>query len=292
MDAGERLFHQACDQFLVVGALDFHFEMVPAVEVFVPQGHERFVGQAALGPFQRDLEPAQHCAVAREIHAVALFEFAQSVFDEQLIEVVAAQMRVAVAGLDFHYPLLDDDHRHVESAAAEVIDKHGFVGGAARAVRERGGGWLVDDAHHFQSGQLAGDLRGLALALVEEGGNGDDRLADGLAELLFPLDLQFAQDEGGDFFGRKLFVAQRDACFLAHFSFDGEDGGVGSGDELIPGRLADNQSAGRVEADARGQGGLSVDVDDFDLAVEVDSEDGVGGAEVNADDEFVHSEIK
>ena len=76
------------------------------------------------------------------------------------------------------------------------------------AVRQRGGGRLIDDAHHLQTGQFAGDLGGFALPLVEKGGHGDHGLADGLAQLAFALLFQFAQDEGGDFLRRKLLLAE------------------------------------------------------------------------------------
>lgn len=43
-----------------------------------------------------------------------------------------------------------------------------------QAVRERGGGGLVDDAQDVQARDLTGLLRGLTLGVVEVRGNGDD----------------------------------------------------------------------------------------------------------------------
>ena len=65
------------------------------------------------------------------------------------------------------------------------------------AVGERGRGRLVDDAQHFEAGDLAGVLGGLALGVVEVGRNGDDRLLDLLAEIGLGGLLHLLQDEGG-----------------------------------------------------------------------------------------------
>ena len=66
-------------------------------------------------------------------------------------------------------------------------------------VGERRRRRLIDDAHHFQAGDFAGVLGGLALRVVEVGGNGDDRLGDLLAEEIFGRGLQLLQDHRGDF---------------------------------------------------------------------------------------------
>ncbi len=69
------------------------------------------------------------------------------------------------------------------------------------AVGERRGRRLVDDAQHLEAGDLAGVLGRLALGIVEVGGNGDDGLRDGLAELGLGRLLHLLQDEGGDLLG-------------------------------------------------------------------------------------------
>jgi hypothetical protein len=66
------------------------------------------------------------------------------------------------------------------------------------AVRERGGGRLVDDAQDYEPCDLAGVLGRLALGVIEIGRHGDDRLLDLLAEIGFRRLLHLLQDEGGD----------------------------------------------------------------------------------------------
>ena len=53
--------------------------------------------------------------------------------------------------------------RDVEGAAAQVVDGDLLVLLLVQAVGQRGRGRLVDDAQHFEAGDLAGVLGGLAL---------------------------------------------------------------------------------------------------------------------------------
>ena len=50
-------------------------------------------------------------------------EFQDDVLEEQLVEVVAAELGVAVAGEDFDDAFLGLDDGDVEGAAAEIVDE-------------------------------------------------------------------------------------------------------------------------------------------------------------------------
>ncbi len=78
------------------------------------------------------------------------------------------------------------------------------------AIRQRCSGRLVDDALHVEAGDLAGILGGLALHVVEVGGNGYDRFRDSLAEIGLRVGLQFLQDHCRDLLRRVLLALDLD----------------------------------------------------------------------------------
>ena len=120
-------------------------------------------------------------------------------------------MRVAVGGDDFEDAVVQLEDRDVEGAAAEVVDGDDAVLLLVEAVGERRGGRLVDQAQDFEAGDAAGVFGGLALRVVEIGGDGDDRFRNRRAEITLGIALELAQDERGDFRRREGLVAQLDA---------------------------------------------------------------------------------
>ncbi len=79
----------------------------------------------------------------------------------------------------------DLDDGDVERTAAQVVDDDLALAGVARAVRERRGSRLVDDADDVEARDLARVARRLALVVVEVRGDGDDRLPHWLLEVVF-----------------------------------------------------------------------------------------------------------
>ena len=61
--------------------------------------------------------------------------------EQELVEVVAAQLVVAVAGQHLGHVPRDLHDGHVEGAAAQVVDQHGAVSLAVGAVGERWRRW-------------------------------------------------------------------------------------------------------------------------------------------------------
>ena len=90
------------------------------------------------------------------------------------------------------------EERHVERAAAEVVDGDALLRLALRPVGERRRRRLVQDAQHLEPRQPPGGLRRRALQIVEVRGHGDDRALDRLAERRLRDRLGLAQDERAD----------------------------------------------------------------------------------------------
>src|SRR5262249_46038722 len=97
------------------------------------------------------LQPRKRHPILRQIDAVALPELGREPLDDAVIEIVAAQMRVAVGRLHFDHALAHLEDRDVERAAAEVVYGDCLVLLLVEAVGERGRGRLVDDAKDVQA---------------------------------------------------------------------------------------------------------------------------------------------
>ena len=156
------------------------------------------VGELDLGLLGGFLEALEGHAVLGEVDARVLLELVDEPLHDAAVEVVAAEVGVAVRGLDLEDALAELEDGDVEGAAAEVVDGDGLLLLLVLvvAVGEGGGGRLVDDALDLEAGDLAGVLGGLALGVVEVGGHGDDGLGDGLAEVVLGGLLHLLEDEG------------------------------------------------------------------------------------------------
>ena len=257
------------------------------------------------------LESLQGLLVLGEVDALVLLELGQQPVDDPLVEVVAAQVGVAVGGLDLEDALAQLQDGDVEGAAAQVVDRDLLVALLVQAVGQGGRGGLVDDPLDVEAGDAAGVLGRLALGVVEVRRDGDDRLGDLLAQVRLGVRLELLQDHRADL-GRRVRLAVRelhaDAVALgvlldgvrdealraldlgvveptAHEALDRIDRVAGIGDGLALGQLADEALAGLGERDDRRDrpaafGGR----DDGRLAALHDGHDGVRGAEVDADD--------
>ena len=171
-------------------------------------------------------------------------------------------------------PSADVEDRDVERAAAEVEDGDLLVLLLVEPVGQGRGGRLVDDPRDLEAGDLAGVLGRLALAVVEVGRDGDDRLADLVAEVALGRLLELAEDQRRDlrrgvFLARRLHldVVARAADDLvrdhllfgpdlvvpaAHEPLDRVDRAPRVGHGLPLGRVADEGLALAIERDDRG----------------------------------------
>lgn len=188
------------DGFDPLAAVDAQGELGAVV---LAQGFAHALGFAAQG--------VQHAAGGREVGGVALA--VDEVFEQQGVEVFAAEEVVAGAGAHFHDPVEQLDDRHVEGAAAEVEDQErGFLVALVQAVGEGRGSRFVDQFVDVEPGQFTGDARGFALAVAEIRGHADHGVGDGVAVGAFDVFLEAFEHQCREFFGTERTVAQ------AHFS--------------------------------------------------------------------------
>ncbi len=210
----DRALDQVVDQRLVFGPSELQREMLGAARVGGDVGQIDVGlgrrGQLDLRLFGRLLEALKGELVLGQVDALLLLELGREILDEPHVEVLAAEEGVAVGRLHLEHAVADLEDRDVERAAAEVVDgdRAGLL--LVEAVGERRRGRLVDDAQHFEAGDLAGVLGRLTLGVVEIGGNGDDRLGDRAAEMRLRGLLHLLQDEGRDLRRRILLAVSRD----------------------------------------------------------------------------------
>ena len=142
-----------------------------------------------------------------QVDAFGLLELVGQEVDQHLVEVVAAQVRVAVGGEHLEDVVADVEDGDIERAAAEVEDGDLLVLLLLQAVGQGGRGGLVDDALDLEARDLAGVLGGLALGVVEVRRHGDDRPVDLLAQVVLGGLLEVLEDHGRDLRRRVLLAA-------------------------------------------------------------------------------------
>ena len=292
LDGGEGLGQVGLDHGLVVLAAQLQTEMHRAVlalqQILLLDAGEGGIGELDLGVLGGAGETRHGLAVAAGIGVALAFEPVHEVIQDAGVEVVAAQAVIAVAGQDLHHVFLHPDHGDIEGAAAEVIDQDVLALRLIHLVGEGGGGGFVDDPHHLQARQLAGVAGGLALGVGKIGRDRDDGLGHGVAQVILGGALEPAQDQGRDLLGAEFLVAQGHPDVLAHAALDGLDGAVGVQDVLVAGGLAHQQAAVVGQSHHGGQEAGILDGDNLGPAVADHGDLGVGGAQVDANDDVAH----
>ncbi len=198
----DQLVHQGFQ----LGAAELDVEMLRTRLIGRDEGQIDFglhrAGELDLGLFRGFLQTLQRQLVLPEINALFLFELIGQVVDDAGIEIFTAEESVAVGRLHLEDAIADFQHRNIEGTTTKVIDRDDAGALLLHAVGKGGCCRFVDDAQDFQSGDLAGILGGLTLAVVEISGNRDDRLGHLFTEIILGGFLHLLQDESGDLRGR------------------------------------------------------------------------------------------
>ncbi len=143
---------------------------VGPVGQFDAQGRPIHRAQGLFGGAGVPQQPAQG-AVGGIILDAGLFHHPAR---DRAVQVIAAEGGVAARGQYLEHPPPQAQDRDVEGAATKVIDGVDALGLLVQAVGHRRGGGLVQEPEHLEPRQAGGILGGLALGLVEVGGDRDD----------------------------------------------------------------------------------------------------------------------
>lgn len=137
---------------------------------------------------------------------VLALELIKEVLDQPVIEVLTTKVSVTSGSLDLEDALLDGEERHIEGTTAKIEDQDVALALVllVEAVGNGGSGGLVDDTENVEAGNETGVLGGLALRVVEVGGDGDNGVGDGVADVGLGRLPHLGEDHGRDLLGGEL----------------------------------------------------------------------------------------
>ena len=249
-------FYQIRRHFFEFGAGQVHVQMFRAVSASRDErqvdvgGHH--AGQFDLGLFRCFTQTLHGHLVVGQVDAAFFLEFRNHPVHDAVVEVVAAQMGIAVGGFYFEYAVAQFQDADIEGAAAQVIHQDGMVVGLVDAVSQGSRRRFVDDTQNFQTRNLACIFGSLTLGIGEVSRNGDDRLGYGFSQIFFRVRFQLLQNHGGDFFRGEFLVADlHTVTGFAHMPFNGAYGTGRVGNRLTFCHLADQTLVVFRETDYR-----------------------------------------
>ena len=221
--------------------------------------------QFALGFFGGLFQSLMGHRVGSQVNAFGFLEFICQVVNQHFVQIVTAEVGVAVGTEYFKNVVADIENRDIECAAAKVKDRDLFVFLLFQAISQCCRGGFVDDTFNLEPGDLACIFGGLTLRVVKVSRYGDDGLLDRFTEIVLSGLFQVLQNHRRDF-RRGIFLAAdidldqfvrsaghgigHDFLFAADFTvptahepFNRIDGVLRVGYLLVFGRLADEPFA-------------------------------------------------
>ena len=137
--------------------------------------------------------------VAAEIETEIAVNIIERDRDQQIVNVVAAEMGITIGGHDFEDAVVQFENRNIERSATQIVDRDDPVLLLVQTIGERCRRRFIDQTQHFEPGNAASIFCGLALRIVEVCGNGNDSFRNRLTEVALGIPFELAQNERGDF---------------------------------------------------------------------------------------------
>ena len=144
------------------------------------------VGEGTLSTLASSSEAAESTGITGQILLGLAGELLLAEIKQVGIEVLTTEMSVTGSSLHSKHTTLNVQKRDIKSTTTKVIDENvALLIRLARAetVSDSGGSRLVDDTEDVKASNGTSILGSLTLVVVEVGGDGNDGLGDGFAEL-------------------------------------------------------------------------------------------------------------
>jgi hypothetical protein len=157
--------------------------------------------EGTLGLLDLALQFTHGLSVLGDVDVVLLVVFLDEVGDDPVVKVLTTEMSVTSGRLNLENTLLDSENGHIEGTATKIVDEDLLLSDLVETVSQSGSGGLVDNTENVETGDSSSVLCGGTLSVVEVGGDGDDSVLDGLAEIALSNLLHLAENHGGDLLG-------------------------------------------------------------------------------------------
>ena len=127
----DRALKQIFHQLFELRTSQFQLQVLRSRRIRSDEGKIDFrlhqLGQLDLGFFRSFLQPLDRHAVFAQINALLFLELGHDPLDDSLVDVITAQMRVAVGGFHFDNSFAHFENGDVKRSAAQVINGNGLV---------------------------------------------------------------------------------------------------------------------------------------------------------------------
>src|ERR1700721_325477 len=185
----------------------------------------RLSRQADLGVNGRLAQSLHGGWMRAQIDAVLGIDLVQRNGQQEVVNVISTQVRVAVGRLHLEDAVTQLEDGDIKGAAAQVIDSNRAFLRPVKAISQCGCCRFIDQPQHVQASHAACVLGGLALRIIEVRRHGNDCLRDRRAEKSLGVPLELAQHVGGNLRRRELQFAQLNTRHFTDFYVVGQTEG-------------------------------------------------------------------